>query len=202
MDNPPIPSKKDVRIIFVDMALMGTEAIKDIPVVISRIPVINGAMKEEGTLIILKLGEIINVIKFKSLLDLNIEIITENNTTNPPIDIILEIDEDMDFDRNSPKFDKQITLLFLLQFFLISTPLCAFSLIPQNLNKSPTVKQDRIWVRSNRIPIWELPYIIIPTVPSINMGLELFVKLNNLSHSFLLKIFCFLRLQMIFVPIG
>ena len=114
MDNPQNQKKKDVRIIFVDIALMGTETIKDIPVVISRIPVINGAMKEEGTFIILKLGEIINVKKFKSLLDLNIEIITENNTTNPPIDIILEIDEDMDFDRNSPKFDKQITLLSML----------------------------------------------------------------------------------------
>ena len=91
---------------FTDIALMGTEDIKDIPFVISKKPVINGATKEDGILIILKLGEIINVRIFNNLLVLNIEIITENNTTKPPTIIILDIDEDMDFDNNSPKFDK------------------------------------------------------------------------------------------------
>ena len=38
---------------------MGTEDIKDIPFVISKKPVINGATKEDGILITLKLGEII-----------------------------------------------------------------------------------------------------------------------------------------------
>ena len=101
-----MPSKKDESIMFIDIALMGTEDIKDIPFVISKKPVINGAIKEDGILIILKLGEIINVKMFNNLLVFNIEIITENNTTKPPTIIILDIDEDMDLDNTSPKFDK------------------------------------------------------------------------------------------------
>jgi hypothetical protein len=38
------------------------------------------------------------------------------------------------------------------------------------------------------MPIHEFPYIDTPTVPRINVGLELFVKLKSLSHSDLVKI--------------
>ena len=46
------------------------------------------------------------------------------------------------------------------------------------------------------------PNILIPTVPTINRGPELFVKLNNLSHSVLEHIFCFLNWVAILAPTG
>lgn len=57
-------------------------------------------------------------------------------------------------------------------------------------------------VINNNMPIVELPNILIPTVPIINKGPELFVKLSNLSHSVLDKILFFLKLQAIFAPTG
>lgn len=57
-------------------------------------------------------------------------------------------------------------------------------------------------VINNNMPIVELPNILIPTVPIINRGPELFVKLSNLSHSVLDKILFFLKLQAIFAPTG
>ena len=55
----------------------------------------------------------------------------------------------------------------------------------------PTVIQAKICVISNSNPIDVLPNILIPTVPTINNGPELFVKLKSLSHSILEHIFCF-----------
>ena len=59
-----------------------------------------------------------------------------------------------------------------------------FSFFFQNLNKNPTVIQAKMCVIKRRIPIIVLPYINMPTVPIINKGPELFVKLRSLkTHS-------------------
>lgn len=54
----------------------------------------------------------------------------------------------------------------------------------------------------SKIPIVVLPYIKIPTVPTINKGPELLVKLRSLSHSSLEQILFFLKLEAIFAPTG
>ncbi len=109
-ENPPKPSKKDVSIMLIDIVFMDIDVINDIPFVISRKPVNKGAMKEDGMFIKLKIGEKIRVNKFNNLLDLNIEIITENIITNPPIIMILDIEEEIELDKTSPKFDIFILL--------------------------------------------------------------------------------------------
>lgn len=48
----------------------------------------------------------------------------------------------------------------------------------------------------------EFLYMESPTLPIINRGPELFVKLNNLSHSSFEQILFFLKLQAILAPTG
>ena len=55
---------------------------------------------------------------------------------------------------------------------------------------------------SNNKPIVEFPNILIPTVPTINKGPELFVKLKSLSHSSLEQILFTLKSHAIFAPTG
>ena len=57
-------------------------------------------------------------------------------------------------------------------------------------------------VKRSKKPITELPNIPMPTVPTINKGPELFVKLSNRSHSALVQILFSLKLDAIFAPTG
>ena len=84
-DKPPMPSKNDARIILIETAFIWILEIKEIPFVISIIPVSRGAINSVGIFKNLKHGiqKIFNI--FIKWLALNIEIITENITTNPPI---------------------------------------------------------------------------------------------------------------------
>lgn len=52
------------------------------------------------------------------------------------------------------------------------------------------------------MPIVVFPKREIPTVPIINNGPELFVKVSNLSPSSLVHIPCFLKFVTIFAPTG
>ena len=52
------------------------------------------------------------------------------------------------------------------------------------------------------MPIAVFLNIRIPTVPIMNKGPELFVKLSNLSHSSFVQILFFLKLVAIFAPTG
>ena len=144
IDNPPKPSKRDVSMILIDSSFMDIDAINDIPFVISKRPFINGAIKKVGILMSLKIGENINVKRFNNLLDLSIEIITENNTTNPPIIIILDIEEETELDRTSPIFDTFILFLESPCFLLMKQLSLYFSFFFQKLKRNPTIKQDRI----------------------------------------------------------
>ena len=53
----------------------------------------------------------------------------------------------------------------------------------QNLKINPTVILASKCVTKSKIPIIVFPNILIPTVPIINKGPELLVKLKSLSHS-------------------
>ena len=66
----------------------------------------------------------------------------------------------------------------------------------------PTVIQERKCVIKRRIPIVLLPNKVIPTVPIINKGPELFVKAIILSASSLVHIPSSLNLETILAPTG
>ena len=118
IDIPPIPSKKEVNIIFNEIAFICIFEINDIPFVISKKPVRIGATKVVGIFKRLKQGDIIIVSIFKNLLALNIDIITEKSTTKPPIIIIVKIALYIEFDNISPKLEKFI-FWDSLKFFLL-----------------------------------------------------------------------------------
>ena len=107
IDNPPKPSKKDVKIIFIEIALIGILDINEIPFVISIKPVINGATNVDGIFNNFKKGEKVKVNTFNNLLDLKIEIVTEDRTTNPPIIVIVETALDIAFESTSPKLEER-----------------------------------------------------------------------------------------------
>ena len=86
-----MPNKNEVKIIFIEIDLMGMDEIRDIPFVISNIPVINGAMKLEGICKISKIGTKILEITYNIELDCRIETITEKITINPPIIRIVDV---------------------------------------------------------------------------------------------------------------
>ena len=62
--------------------------------------------------------------------------------------------------------------------------------------------QAKICVINNKRPMVEFPNILIPTVPTINKGPELFVKLSSLSHYSLEQILFSLKSQAILAPTG
>lgn len=74
----------------------------------------------------------------------NIETITENNTTNPPIITILEIALEILFERISPKFAKLQSILFSLNEVVVMFDLYGRGLpptyfsFPKSKNKSNT----------------------------------------------------------------
>ena len=66
----------------------------------------------------------------------------------------------------------------------------------------PTQILAKICVIKRSRPIKVFPNMLIPTVPIINKGPELFVKLSNLSHSVFEHIFLVLNSLAIFAPTG
>ena len=66
----------------------------------------------------------------------------------------------------------------------------------------PTVIQDKTCVIRSKIPISELLNNVIPTVPSIKRGEELFAKAINLSLSISLKTPLSFKSETIIAPIG
>ena len=131
-----------------------------------------------------------------------IEIILEKITTNPPIIKTVEMLLIILFPKTSPKLEK-VTFLFLLKLDFEFLSILKVDLLNfQNLKIIPTVIQAKICVTSNNKPIVELPNILIPTVPTINNGPELLVKLSNLSHSSLEQILFSLKSQAILAPTG
>ena len=87
---PPNPSKNAANSIFIVIAFICIPEIREIPLVISSIPVKKGEIKLVG--ICNKLNAGISIFENipKILLVFNIEIITENRTTKPPIKRIVE----------------------------------------------------------------------------------------------------------------
>lgn len=103
---PPKPNKNAVIIILIDIFFMCIIEIRLIPFVISSNPVSIGTIKLIGKCKNLKNGITVKVSKFIKLLDLKIDIITENSTTKPPIINIVEIALEIDCAIISPRFDK------------------------------------------------------------------------------------------------
>jgi hypothetical protein len=199
---PPKPSKKAVKIMFIEIALIFILAIEAIPFVISRNPVSRGEIKDVG--IFIKLNNGIKILASKSTrwLALKIEIITENKTTNPPIIIIVEVAEVILSAIVPPRLEKVIFEDLGETLFRLVALSQEFEVLFQNLKIKPTVRLARRCVINNRNPIVELPNMLIPTVPIMKSGPELFVKLSNLSHSALFNILFFLKFEAIFAPTG
>lgn len=82
---PPKPSINEVRIILIEMAFICIQEILEIPFVISKKPINIGFTNEFGICKKLKNGVEKFVKNGNIWLSSKIEIITENNTTNPPI---------------------------------------------------------------------------------------------------------------------
>ena len=202
---PPKPNKKAVSNIFIEIFLQITEEIVLIPFVISNKPVKNPCVKLVSKLKNVKIG----LIKFAKMLRiplvLNIDIILENNTTNPPIIRSVDMLFVILSDNISPKLYKLTVLeldvileLSIIVFLVVSFLEFFF----QNLKINPTVIHPNKCVINNKIPIVVFLKSNIPTVPIINKGPELLVKLSNLSHSSLEQIFFSLNVDAILAPTG
>ena len=202
-DNPPNPSKNAQITMLIVRTLDGMLLTKETPLVNSSNPINIDFINEIFILKNLHIGLNKDVIIFIILLVFNIDIITENITTNPPIVIIVLLAANMLFPKISPKFE---ILQFLLELLLVVILL--FSILLETLllwkipSKMPTVIEDNICVINNKIPIVELLNKVIPTVPIIKSGPELLVKANILSPSSLVHAFAFLKLVTIFAPTG
>ena len=101
-ENPPNPSKNEHSKIFVEIAFTWILLIAFSPFVSSIIP----DKMPEIKLLFPNKGDRNFAIIFNSPEFFNIEIITENITTNPPIIIIVFILEIILLDKTSPKFEK------------------------------------------------------------------------------------------------
>ena len=125
----------------------------------------------------------------------------EKITIKPPINKIVEILFVILSDNISPKLYKWTDCFFwLLNKFLLDAKV--EEVLFQDLNIIPTETQANKWVIKRRIPILVFLNIKIPTVPIINKGPELFVKLSSLSHSSFEQILFFLKFDAILAPTG
>ena len=226
---PPKPSRNAERIMFILIDFMGIIEICLIPLVISNIPVKMGVQKLVSKFNILNMGELISVNVLKIPLVFSIDMMLEKMIINPPIIRIVFVLLVMLSDRILPRFDIVIlsvldVLGFFIEFFdswldllkslflLFVSVCCVFVcflvlvselfLLPQKRNSIPTLIHPNMCVIKSKTPICVFPNILIPTVPIINRGPELFVKLNSLSHSGLEQIFLFLNSVAILAPTG
>ena len=102
---PPKPNKNEQIIIFVDMHLLGIEAIEQIPFVSSNIPVITPSEKLFDMPNTFNNGDKVFPNISKILLLFKIDIITEKRTINPPIRNIVFIAFIIEEANISPKFE-------------------------------------------------------------------------------------------------
>ena len=106
IDNPPNPKKKEINIKLIEIFLIATLDILEMPVVISKQLVSEGIARLVSMFKILKIGEINwdNIIII--LLVVRIDIMLEKITIKPPIINIVEMLFDIDLERTSPKLEK------------------------------------------------------------------------------------------------
>jgi len=142
----------------------------------------------------------IEVIIFKIPEFSKIDRITENKTTNPPIDKIEETAFPILLPKVSPISEIFNGVSFELNF--VSLKFTSNLFFFQNLKQYPTVRDAKIWDINNINPICLFLNRAIPTVPSINKGPELFVKAIKRYASILEIIFCFFKLQTTFATTG
>ena len=203
IDIPPKPSKNALKIMLIESFFDAIQDIELIPFVISKKPLIRGAIKSELIPTKLKNGAVKLDTALRIPLDFRIDIILENITTKPPINKIVEILLVILSDIISPKFEKEATLLaFVLLDEMVVLNGFDVLLYFQNLKIKPTVMHARMCVIKSKIPMAVFLNIKIPTEPMIKRGPELFVKASNLSHSSLLQILFNLKLLAIFAPTG
>lgn len=200
-DIPPKPSRKAVNIRLIEIFLQTMEDITLIPFVISKKPVNRPWAKFISIFKLLKIGLTILVKILKIPPVFNIEITLENITTNPPIRKIVEILLLILSAKISPRLDKEANFEFETSPDL-ERESSVLEVFFQNLKIIPTVIHANICVINSKIPIVVLLNIRIPTVPIINRGPELLVKLSNLSHSSFVQIFFSLKEVAILAPTG
>ena len=128
-----------------------------------------------------------------------IERITLNSTTKPPITKMVCMAFKILLAKISPKFEKVTEELVV---DIIWEWIFSLSWYFQKRKKNPTKIQLNRWVRNSSIPIWVLPNRVIPTVPIINKGPELFVKARSRSASALVHRPSCLNFVTIFAPTG
>ena len=114
---------------------------------------------------------------------------------------IVEIEDDILSPNCSPKLEI-VTFCNLFSDFEAGYIISSVEDFFQNLNNMRTLIHPKICVIKSKSPITELPNKVIPQVPTIKRGPELFVKLINLSHSALEQIWLFLKFTAIFAPTG
>ena len=107
-DNPPRPRRKEDRIMLYDRCFSGRLQIIFKPFVNSKMPEMKPVVNFSGICRKLNIGLNKFVRTFKSWLFCRIEIITENKTTNPPINKIVLMEFVMLFPITPPKFDREI----------------------------------------------------------------------------------------------
>ena len=148
IESPPIPSKNDVKIRLIEIALILILDIKTIPFVISNSPVNIGAINSGEMFIKLKKGVYVFTINSNRWLDFSIEMITEKSTMKPPIRRIVDILFVILVLNISPRLDIWIFFSWVLLKIELSVKFEVFFF--QNLNIIPTVIAASICVISNR----------------------------------------------------
>ena len=96
---------------FIEIFFICIEDINEIPLVISKKPIIKGDIKSLGKLKILKVGSKSLEQIFNIWLVLKIEIITEKRTIKPPIIKIVDVAFAILSDKIAPKSENNILLL-------------------------------------------------------------------------------------------
>ena len=147
--NPPKPKTKDENTIIVERFLEGIWVSIFNPLVSSIKPQNIGLIKFVLILSMSKTGYNIFEAMFNNPELFNIEIITENRITKPPIITTVLMAFIILLDKTSPKFAK-VTILLLLLVGIYK--LVLLSLYFQNLNNIPTIIHAKIWVIKRSIP--------------------------------------------------
>lgn len=147
--NPPKPKTKDENTIIVERFLEGIWVSIFNPLVSSIKPENIGLIKFVLILSMSKTGYNIFEAMSNNPELFNIEIITENRITKPPIITTVLMAFIILLDKTSPKFAK-VTILLLLLVGIYK--LVLLSLYFQNLNNIPTIIHAKIWVIKRSIP--------------------------------------------------
>ena len=205
---PPNPSKNAQRIILVESNFAGTFETANTPLVSSIKPEINGRENSVEIPNNFSKGEKI-VDKTSKILPFdNMEINTENKTTNPPIIIRVLLDSNIAVERISPRLENVANLFFwksvvLEKELFVVKAIFSFLLNLESIPKIMAIlKAERIWVINNKNPMEVFEKREIPTVPIMKRGPELFVKQSMRSASSLVQTSLLRKSATIFAPIG